>query len=316
MSGYSPDRVRLRNRRLVSVLPMTDSPRVEQWRTWQNAQGLSQRTIDARVSRVEELATFINGDPSEATSDEIVEFMATVAARPGYKEQRVSMSTLSTYHSHLKAWFAWLVRLEYRDDDPCMRVPVPKAGAYEPRPVTDRELQAVFSVGVHRRTRMMLLLAAFQGLRVHEIAKIRGEHVNLLDNQLRVLGKGKKDATLPLHALVAAEARNFPVKGYWFPTNARGNSVHGTEGPVLARSVSDIIGEVFDRARVDGGAHRLRHWYATTLLAGGASTLLVKELMRHSSVQSTEIYAQVNLADRAAAIARLGMPSDATVATA
>lgn len=295
-----------------------DHPRVGEWQTWQQAQGLSKRTIEARVNRVRELADFAGSDPERVTASQIVKFMASVAERKGYKEETASPSTLATYHSHLKAWFAWLAKMDYRPDNPIVHVPTPKPDDYEPRPVTDRELEAIFSVGVHRRTRMMLLLAAFQGLRVHEIAKIKGEQVNLLDAQLRVIGKGRHDATLPLHPLVADAATQFPRKGYWFPTNSRGNGVYGQQGPILARSVSSIIGDVFDRANVDGGAHRLRHWYATTLLQEGANLRLVQKLMRHRSIQSTERYTEVTVTDQAAAVARLGLPraSDAGQATA
>lgn len=289
---------------------MIEYPKIAEWRTWQQAQGLSDRTIDARIWRVEDLAEFIGSDPADAISEQIVKFMAMVSSRAGYRTNTVSRSTLATYHSHLKAWFAWLVKVEYRDDDPCMRVPVPKTPKRYPRPVTDRELHAIFSVPVYRRTRMMLLLAAFQGLRVSEIAKVRGEDVNLLDLQLRVIGKGGVDAQLPLSELVADEAKDYPRKGYWFPQH-KANQDSDASGPILGRSVSDIIGAVFDRAGVDGGAHRLRHWYATALLGDGASTLMVKGLMRHASVQSTELYAAVDAAGAAAAIARLKMPGSA-----
>jgi site-specific recombinase XerD len=302
-----PIRVVSRRRHLTSVVPVIVYPRVEEWETWQQAQGLSKRTIEARVHRVIELADFTATDPEDVTAQQIVKFMASVADRKGYKEEKASPSTLATYHSHLKAWFAWLAKMEYREANPIVHVPTPKADDYEPRAVTDRELDAIFSVGAHRRTRMMLLLAAYQGLRVHEIAKIRGEHVSLLDNKLRVIGKGRHDATLPLHPLVGAAAQDFPEKGYWFPTNAKGNA-NGKSGPILARSVSGIIGEVFIRAKVEGGAHRLRHWYATNLLYEGSNLKEVQKLMRHKSIQSTERYTDVRDADLAAAVARLRVP--------
>lgn len=306
MTQPTPEDRLLRRRHLVSVIT-TDLPRVDEWRTWQRGQHLSVRTIEARAARVVEIAEFIGGDPQTATSQQLTEYMASVGDRAGYRENTVRPATMSTYHSHLKAWFAWLVRMGYRDDDPMMRVPVPKRRHGDPRPVTDRELLAVLSVGAHRKTRMMLLLAAFQGLRAHEIAKIKGEHVNLLDNQLRVVGKGNKDATLGLHPIVAAAAADFPVKGYWFPTNATGRAVHG-DAPIQARSVSSIVSDVFDRAGVDGGAHRLRHWYATNLRRNGADTLLLQKMMRHASSQSTEVYTEISELDMATALATLRMP--------
>lgn len=293
---------------------MTTLPRVEEWRVAQQAQGLSQRTIEARISRVYELADHMAGDPEKATVGEVVAFMASVTQRQGYKEETVGPSTLATYHSHLRAWFKWLVKREHRIDNPMDRIDAPKADEPEPRPVTDRELLAIFDVPVHKRTKMMLLLAAFEGLRVHEIAKVRGEHINLHDNLLRVIGKGRKDKTIPIHPLVAALAPEFPVKGYWFPTNARGNASHGTEGPILARSVSSIVADVFDRAGVDGGAHRLRHWYATVLINGGASTRLVQTLLRHNSIQSTERYTLINPDDQQAAVLRITMPGMPAIA--
>lgn len=281
-------------------------PLIGEWRTWQQAQGLSALTIAARCGRVAYFAQHLGSDPADADPAQIVHYMA-ILAESTFRGRKMSRSSLATYHSHLKAWFAWLVKTDYRLDDPMSRVPAPKAPKRHPRPVSNRELEAILSVRVHRRTRMMILLAAFQGLRVHEIAKIRGEDVNLLDMQLRVVGKGGVDAVLPLHAVVAAEAEQYPRKGHWFTTHTQ-NSVHGHDGPILARSVSDIIGDVFDRAGVDGGAHRLRHWYGTTLLSGGANMRTVQTLLRHASLQTTQLYTDINVTDQKAAIQTLRIP--------
>lgn len=280
-------------------------PRIDEWRTWMQAQGLSILTINARCERATDLAVFLQADPSDATSDDVVRYLADLGERV-YRGKTMTRSSLATYHSHIKAWFAWLVRVDYRTDDPCAKVKAPKVNKRLPRPVTNREFQAIFAVTVHRRTHMMLLLAAWQGLRVHEIAKIRGEDVNLLDRQLRVVGKGGVDAILTLDERVAAEAVRYPRKGYWFPAH------RGLDGHVNARSVSNILGDVFDRAGVDGGAHRLRHWYATTLLNGGVANIRdVQGMMRHASIQSTELYTAINTDRQKAAQAALSLPDTA-----
>ena len=277
-------------------------PRIDEWRLSQNARNLSPRTIEARIERLEDLAKYLGRDPSDAGTRELSEYMAMVSDRRNWRNEPLNASTMSTYHSHIAAWFDWLVQMEYRDDDPCSRLTPPRRRKATPRPVSDRELIAALAIPMHRRTRMMLYLAAFQGLRCHEIAKLRGEDVNLRDGLIRVKGKGNSDFTRELHEVVIKEAASYPTKGFWFPM--RGDDTR----PMGARSVSIIIGRLFDRAQIDGGAHRLRHWYATTLLHDGASTRLVQDLMRHASIQSTEIYTQVSPQDRAAAVARLKMP--------
>jgi integrase/recombinase XerD len=111
----------------------------------------------------------------------------------------------------------------------------------------------------------MILLAALAGLRVHEIAKVRGQDVDLDSRTLYVVGKGGHGASIPLHPLLAKAAESMPRRGWWFPANSRRPGEH-----IRSRCVSDVIGTAMQRAGIhDGTAHRLRHWYGTTLVESG-----------------------------------------------
>lgn len=61
-----------------------------------------------------------------------------------------------------------------------------------------------------RRSRVMIQLAAFAGLRAHEIAKIRGEDVDPMARTLRVTGKGNVTAVLPLHPVLVEATKGIP----------------------------------------------------------------------------------------------------------
>lgn len=271
--------------------------RIEQWQRWMQAEGLSPATIGARMRRVQNFAEALDIEPEGASTEDVVRYLSDLG---------VGKSTRGTYHSHLRAWFLWLVQTEYRDDNPMDRLKPPKAPPRQPRPVTDRELQAILAVRVHKRTKMMLRLAALQGLRVHEIAKFRGEDVNLADNLLTVTGKGGVTATLPLHPLVAELVPDFPRRGYWFPAPKKDGERR--EAPVLARSVSNVLCQVFKRAGVSGGAHRLRHWNGTKLIEEGADVRVVQTLLRHASLSTTAIYTKINAEQQRAAVASLHLP--------
>lgn len=264
------------------------------WRRSQHAQQLSNRTIKERCRVVDRLASYLGRDPASATSDEIVSYFASLD---------VSRTTAAGYHSVFRAYYLWLVRSERRDDNPMNRVIAPKPSRRQPRPVTDRELAAILGTRMHFRTRVMILLACLQGLRVHEIAKIRGDDINVRDMLLSVAGKGDTLYTLPLHPVIADLAAKMPSGGYWFSSHTQpGRHVRG-------KSVTNIVSTVFLRAGVKPGAHRLRHWYATRLLADGANIRVVQELMRHASLQSTQIYTQVEFDQQRAALERLGVAS-------
>ncbi|WP_256990254.1 tyrosine-type recombinase/integrase [Rhodococcus sp. 05-2255-2A2] len=140
---------------------------------------------------------------------------------------------------------------------------------------------------MHKRTKVMILLACLAGLRVHEIAKVRGEHFDLVGRTFTVVGKGGHRSTLPLHPLLVEIAWTMPRKGHWFPANST------RSGHVLPRSVGTIIKQVMVRAGVPGTAHSLRHWYGTTLVDSDVDLRTTQELLRHASLATTQIYTKI-----------------------
>lgn len=264
------------------------------WRRWMQAQGHSRNTIEARTRRIAIFADDLGVDPVHATAEDVEQYLASLSDRG------LGRGTLGTYYSHLRAWFDFLVLADVRPDTPMTKVPAPRVPARKPKPLTAEQFAAVLGTRMHMRTRMMILLAAYQGLRVHEIAKMRGEDVDLLAGQLRVVGKGDSDRTLPLHAVVAEYAEAFPRRGWWFPAQG------GDRGHIHGRSVSDIVGDVLRRAGVPtGSAHRLRHTYGTRLVANGVNIRIVQELLRHASLQTTQIYTGVTFDQQKDALAGL-----------
>ena len=141
----------------------------------------------------------------------------------------------------------------------------------------------------------MILLAAYQGLRVHEIAKFRGEDIR--GGELHVIGKGQVAATVPLHPLVAAEAAKYP-QGWWFPSSRTAS------GHVHAKSVSTVMGQALERAGVQATPHQLRHYFGTEVFrSSGGNLRVAQELLRHASPATTALYTKVDDAERRAAVA-------------
>lgn len=249
------------------------------WGAWQRAQGLAETTIWARTRLLDHFLDATGAHPLKITADQIIEYMG----EPGR-----SQASRSTYHSYLRAYHAWLIRSGRRDDDPTTATPKPKQPRGLPRPVSDTELSRILLACTRANTRMMVLLGSLQGLRIHEIAKIRGDDVNLGNMSLIVNGKGGKTAYLPLHETVAMFAASFPTEGYWFP---------GRDGHLQGNSVGVNIRGAMRRAGVKGTPHSLRHWYGSTLVENGVDLRTVQELLRHESLATTQIYTRVT--DRA-----------------
>lgn len=266
---------------------------IEEWRLAQRAQGLSHRTVTERC-RVAQSMADQTGDPLTVSTRQVRAWVA---------DQQVSQSTRATYDRYCRALFRFLVEDGLRADDPMAKARRVRDPRREARPVTDAHLEALLASRMHRRTRVMVYLAAFQGLRVHEVAKIRGEDVDLLAGLLFVAGKGGVTASLPLHPLVASVAADMPRVGYWFPVHA----YTGRTGHIHGNSVSSMLSTAMRRAGIPGGtAHRLRHWYGTSLVKNGTNLRAVQQLLRHASLATTERYVRVEEQAKTDGVARLG----------
>jgi len=136
------------------------------------------------------------------------------------------------------------------------------------------------------------------GVRVSELCGLDLDDVDPERRLLRVLGKGRKERSVPvgLPALRAVEAwlgAGRPV----LATPASGSAVFlGERGqridPRVARRVVHAALQRVEGAP-DLGPHGLRHAMATHLLEGGADLRSVQEMLGHASLATTQIYTHV-----------------------
>lgn len=259
------------------------------WRAWQEAQGLSDRTIVERERTIRQLCAHERVGELEITTDDIIRFTA---------RRDVSDASRASYHASIRAYCAWMVRAQMRDDNPAARTISPKRPKGQPRPVHDVQLARMLAAANRRRTRTMVVLAAFAGLRVHEVAKFHGADLDHDGGLITVTGKGGKTALIPAHERVLLEAEGYPRDGWWFPA-------YGRPGHITPGAVSRAIKSTMVRANVPGQPHQLRHWYGTTLLGSGVDLRVVQTLMRHESPATTAIYTRVDVSRQRAAIGLL-----------
>lgn len=257
----------------------------ETWlRSW-----ASERTTSARVT----LATgrLNEWGVSGFTPENISEFLG----RPTKSGKPKSRWSKATYHAHLKDFCAYLVASGHLAENPMEEVRAVKRPKNTPRPLSNDEVAKLMAV-VEGETRDWLLLALLAGLRVSEIAKIRGEDVS--PDGIFVLGKGDVAETLPCHPDLWAMAQRYPRSGYWFPGSDGGH--------INSQQISNTVGRLFRAIGIPvGSIHRARHTYATTLLRNGEHIRKVQKLMRHANLETTAGYTAVDEDELRSAVSRL-----------
>lgn len=161
--------------------------------------------------------------------------------------------------------------------------------------------------GTGARDRAVLLLLARLGLRASDIAALRLDHLNWRDGQILVPpGKSGRERLVPLShevgsALVAAlrDRRDAATLGAVFVRS------RPPYRPLSAAAVTGIAQRRLRRAGVSGhrlGAHVFRHTIATHLVQRGVAMKAVADLLGHARLETTAIYAKLDL-DTLAAVA-------------
>lgn len=154
---------------------------------------------------------------------------------------------------------------------------------------------------VGRRDRAILLLLARLGLRAGDVAHLRLRDIDWQEAWIHVCGKSRQEARLPLTQEVGQAIVDYLQHGR--PRTKLELVFLRSRAPLRALdshgAVSGIVARALQRAAINrpsrGAAHLLRHSVATSMLRQGASLQDIGALLRHRSIETTQIYAKVDV---------------------
>jgi site-specific recombinase XerD len=163
---------------------------------------------------------------------------------------------------------------------------------------------------IGRRNRAIVLLLARLGLRAGDVVRLRLRDINWKDASISVSGKSRRETRLPLSQEVGQAIVEYLQHGRP-PTQSDALFLRSVAPFTAFRSPANvglIVKDAIDRAGVacprGGAAHVLRHSVATSMLRQGASLQDIAALLRHRSVETTQIYAKVDVS----ALDRIAQP--------
>ncbi len=225
-------------------------------------------------------------------------------------------TTLNRRATAVRVFTAWAHRTGRMPTDPGTLLGSPRARRTLPPVLRVDEARALLTAAAERaddatpvgtRDVAVLELLYATGIRVGELCGLDVDDVDHERRVVRVLGKGRKERTVPfglpashaldawlwqgrpalLAGLVAGGTAAAPVTPALF-LGARGGRVDPrvVRAMVHAR-LADVPGAP------DLGPHGLRHSAATHLLEGGADLRTVQELLGHASLSTTQLYTHV-----------------------
>jgi len=176
-----------------------------------------------------------------------------------------------------------------------------------PKHLTAEEVERVLALyasesPTDRRNRAILMLLARLGLRAHEVVRLCLEDIDWHEGRIVIRSrKTHHDRVLPLSHDVGRAVADYLCWGRP-ATTSRIVFLHG-QAPFRpfadAAAISRIAARALHRVGVTGyarlGAHAFRHTAASQMVNRGVSFKEVADVLGHQSLQTTGIYAKLNL---------------------
>jgi integrase/recombinase XerD len=239
--------------------------------TYQRYRGFSPKTILRRAWTINHLAAHIDPRPlTEATPDDVI----------GFLSERPTAQTRYSLLCDIRCFYRWAILHGHAEHDPTVTVDPPKVPQRAATPLTVEQIRRALMAAPTRSTELAILLGAYAGLRVSEIAVL---HTDNLAHRSRIIvrnGKGGKDRIVPVAPeLALALARHMGTRtGRVFPGATPG-------------SISERIRRTFRLAGIAARPHDLRHSFATAAARrSNGNVVLVASLLGHADTKTTQRY--------------------------
>ena len=218
----------------------------------------------------------------------------------------LSKRSIARKLSAVRSFFRFLHREEIIEANPGRAVRTPKLERHLPGWLSRNDVDRVFTLAENRAAeggflgaRNLAILETFYstGMRLSELQQLDLADLDLIGDQVKIRGKGRKERIVPLgsaavRALRRYELRRAEVVARVAGADRRAVFISERGRRLSVRQLQLITRHFLDQVAEDAGlsTHSLRHSFATHLLDAGADLMAVKELLGHASLSTTRIY--------------------------
>ncbi len=269
-------------------------------RLWLESQR-SDHTREAYAFHAAKLDAFLKDKPyGEVTLGDLQQFARHLQRAKNSRGKPYAPKTRQSILVAIKSLFAFASEEGHIEANPAKRLPIEKCqdnrGA---RTLTRDEVERLIAATDPDRPRdsLLLRLLFYSGVRVTEAVNLRWQDIRANDasgGQIAVFGKGGKNRTVGIKGELYADfmAYRRAVGGKLMDrvfTSQKAESLSRFQVDRIIKKAAKKSG-----VRWDASAHKFRHAFATEGLKNNASLRLIQRDLGHASLETTQIYLDVN----------------------
>lgn len=276
----------------------------------------SMRTVQASLVDLRQFADFLQARGIEQvtsiTRKDVASFAAALSdpacsPGPGRAGAPYARSTVSRKLSVVRSFLRFCEDNDLVDSSPAAGVSSPRLPRRLPQVLTPEQAALLLdrlpdSTPLEQRDKALFELLYASGLRCQEALDLRLRDVSFASGHLRVKGKGRKVRLVPIGGPALVVLERYVNEGRARLVKGDSEEDHvflsRTGRPLSSSDVQRRLARYLagSGAPLGTSPHTLRHSFATHLLEGGADLRVIQELLGHSSLRTTQVYAHVSAA--------------------
>jgi integrase/recombinase XerC len=274
---------------------------------------VSPNTVKAYDRDLREFVSYLgNYYGSEGWSWEGVDRLAMRGFLAHLQRRGVGKRTMARTLSGVRSFYRWMHRNELVESNPARSVGAPRQDRYLPSYLDRVQIDLLFQMAEARAmegafidVRNLAILELFYstGMRLSELQGLSRGDLDLVSQQVKVRGKGRKERIIPVGDHAQLALRNYEARrdDLLHQVGARGERsayfLARTGKRIGVRMVQKVVSAFLEEIDESAGltVHSLRHTFATHLLDAGADLRAVQELLGHASISTTQIYTHTSV---------------------
>jgi tyrosine recombinase XerC len=223
-------------------------------------------------------------------------------------EKGLARNTIARKVASLRSFFKYCYKRGHIEKNPAHLLLVPKKEQRLPKTITPVGIEKMMEIADgdqpdDHQNRAILELFFGTGIRLSELIQLSLPNLNFKQRQVLIQGKGNKQRIVPIgtqafnalqthlntRPLLFGEKTDSDAKRALFIAPG-GQRVYPRFVQRLVKSFIEKTSEVSQKS-----PHVLRHSFATHLLDAGADIRVIKELLGHTNLSSTQIYTHTSV---------------------
>ena len=210
------------------------------------------------------------------------------------RDRKLTGHTINCYLRSISAFWSWLVREGFIEDNPFTRTKIPKAPKKVITPFAEDQIQGLLqaidtSSTAGLRAYAIVLMFLDTGMRLGELIGLKKDDVDLRNKTLKVFGKGAKERRLPIGKRLLATLWKYQLHRPQPATGSVDNFFLTQDGwPLTKNRVETIIKDLGKKAGVQGvrcSPHTFRHTFCIEFLRNGANLFSLQQMTGHTSLE-------------------------------